>query len=94
MAGAHRVPKTWRWISALVAVGMAHGPRRKMTPTANTSISAVGVLCLPGPERMPLQGYHNRHAAIPINPDLLRAPEVSQFALRDDPRRTTEWEGV
>jgi hypothetical protein len=72
-------------------VGMQHGGKRKMTDSANTSISAVGVLCVPGPDQMLLQVYHNRHAAIPLVPGLFRSPEVRHFALRDDPDRTTEW---
>lgn len=72
-------------------VGMKHGPGRKMTEQANRSISAVAVLCVPGPDRMLLQVFHNRHAAIPLALDVLRAPEVMQFVLRDDPNRTTEW---
>jgi hypothetical protein len=74
--------------------GMKHGPKRKMTEHANTSISAVGVLCVPERDRMQLQVYHNRYAAIPLAPQLLRSPEVLQFVLRDDPNRTTEWEQV
>jgi hypothetical protein len=73
-------------------VGMKHGPSRKMTDHANTSISAVAVLCIPGPDRMLLQVFHNPHAAIALASDVLRAPEVMQFVLRDDPSRTTEWE--
>jgi hypothetical protein len=74
--------------------GMKHGPKRKLTENANTSISAVAVLCVPERDRMLLQVYHNRFAAIPLEPRLLRSPEVLQFVLRDDPNRTTEWEQV
>lgn len=73
------------------AIGMKHGPRRRMTQDANTSISAVAVLCVPRQGEMLLQVFHNRYAAVPLPPELLRAPEVKQFALRDDPHRTTEW---
>ena len=65
-----------------------------MTGDANTSISAVAVLCVPGPDRMLLQVFHNRFAAIPLAPDVLSSPEVMQFALRDQPSGTTAWEYV
>jgi hypothetical protein len=71
--------------------GMQHGGSRKMTETANTSISAVALLCCPGPDKMLLQVFHNRHAAVPLPPEWLRAPEVTQYALRDDPNGTTAW---
>jgi hypothetical protein len=76
------------------AVGMKHGPSRKMTEHTNTSISAVAVLCVPGPDKMLLQVFHNRYAAVPLGTEVLRAPEVIQYVLRDDPSRTTEWELV
>jgi len=75
-------------------VGMKHGPSRKMTEHANTSISAVAVLCVPGPDKMLLQVFHNRYTAIPLATEVLCASEVVQYVLRDDPSRTTEWELV
>jgi hypothetical protein len=72
-------------------VGMKHGGSRKMTATANTSISAVALLCTPGPDRMLLQVFHNRHAAVPLDPALLKSPEVAHFAARMQPPHRTEW---
>lgn len=72
--------------------GMKHGPSRKMTEDANTSISAVAVLCVPAQDQMLLQVFHNRYAAIPLNPTLLTASEVTQYVLRDSPKGTTEWQ--
>jgi hypothetical protein len=72
--------------------GMKHGPSRKMTEDANTSISAVAVLCLPADDNMLLQIYHNRYAAIPLEPGLLVGSEVTQYWLRDNLRGTTEWQ--
>jgi hypothetical protein len=74
--------------------GMKHGGSRKMTATANTSISAVAVLCCPAKDKMLLQVFHNRHAAIPLSGDVLRADEVIQFELRPDPTGTTEWREI
>jgi hypothetical protein len=73
------------------SVGMKHGGSRKMTENANTSISAVALLCVPGPDKMLLQVFHNRHAAVPLDPSLLKSQEVQHFALRPNAQRTTEW---
>jgi hypothetical protein len=70
---------------------MKHGGSRKMTETHNTSISAIAVLCCPAPDEMLLQVFHNRHAAVPLPAESLTAPEVIQYVLKDDPKRTTEW---
>jgi hypothetical protein len=72
-------------------LGMKHGGSRKMTEDANTSISGVALLCMPGPDKMLLQVFHNRHAAVPLDPALLMSAEVTHYVLRDDPTRTTEW---
>jgi hypothetical protein len=73
------------------AVGMRHGGGRKTTATDNTSISAVALLCVPGPDRMLLQVFHNRHAAIPLDPAVLQSPEVVHYAARVQPPLRTEW---
>jgi hypothetical protein len=73
------------------SLGMKHGGSRKMTKETNTSISAVALLCMPGPDKMLLQVFHNRHAAVPLDPALLMSAEVTHYVLRDDPSRTTEW---
>lgn len=71
--------------------GMKHGGSRKMTDDANTSISAGALLCMPSEHEMLLQVFHNRYAAIPLNPTLLTSAEVTQYVLRDTPNGTTEW---
>lgn len=63
------------------ASGMSYGPKRKMTSDANTAISAVGVLSTPGPNNVVLHIYHNKHARIPLSPDLLAPYEIDQYAL-------------
>jgi hypothetical protein len=72
--------------------GMKHGPGRKMTEDANTSISAVALLCVPAQNQMLLQVFHNRYAAIPLDPTLLTGSDVTQYVLRDSPKGTTEWQ--
>lgn len=85
-----QVPHISTWQSPSFA-GMKHGGSRKMTPTTNTSISAIALLCCPAVDRMLLQVFHNRHAAVPLRTDILKAAEVMQFQLRPDPTGTTEW---
>jgi hypothetical protein len=72
--------------------GMKHGPSRKMTEDANTSISAVAVLCVPAENKMLLRVFHNRYAAVPLSLPSLSSSEVIHYALRDDARGTTEWQ--
>jgi hypothetical protein len=71
--------------------GMKHGGSRKLTETSNRSISAVAVLCVPAPDQMRLTVYHNRHAAIPLNPMLLTSADVVHEVLEDTDRGVTEW---
>lgn len=75
--------------------GMSYGPKRKMTEDCNTSISAIGVLFTPGPDEIALHVYHNRFAAVPLDPRLLTKYGISQFKLEDEiPSSTTKWEEV
>jgi hypothetical protein len=62
------------------AIGRKYGPRRKMTPNDNTSISAIGVLALQS-GIVHLTIYHNDHAAIPLAPALFARYGVPQFRL-------------
>ncbi len=75
--------------------GMSYGPKRKMTEDCNTSISAIGILFTPGPNEIALHVYHNRFAAVPLDPRLPAKYGISQFKLEDEiPSSTTKWEEV
>jgi hypothetical protein len=63
------------------ATGMGHGPRRKMTGDHNTSISAIGSMCMTGPDEIHLHVYHNHFARTPLLPSLLHGYHVPQFEL-------------
>jgi hypothetical protein len=77
------------------AIGMSHGPKRKMTPDANTSISAVGSLVVPRPDEMHLPVYHNCFAAIPLRPSLLGRFGVRQFEIGEPTEcGASEWHEV
>ncbi len=52
-----------------------------MTPNANTTISAIGVLRADIDGMPLLDVYHNRHARNPIEPEWLRQPSVHHFRL-------------
>ncbi len=75
--------------------GMSYGPKRKMTPGDNTSISAIGALFMTGPESVFLNVYHNRFAQVPLKPTLLAPYRVAQFELDEDvPGRTSKWRAI
>ena len=79
-------------------VGLKFGPKRKMTPEHNTTISAVGVLTLnpPGDLQSPqLIVYHNVYARQPLYPELLRPYGILQFTLpRGSPNASRDWTAV
>jgi hypothetical protein len=75
------------------ATSMSYGPKRKMTENHNTSISAIGGLFTPRPNEIILEVYHNKFAAVPLNPKLLAKYGIDQFALEDEERgKTAKWE--
>jgi hypothetical protein len=77
------------------ATGMSYGPKRKMTHNYNTSISAIGVLSTPGPSEIVLHVYHNKYAAVPLDPRLLSKHGIHQFQLEDEvPGKTAKWKDL
>ena len=72
--------------------GIGYGPKRKMTPTDNTSISAIGALVMNSHDDIRLLVYHNRFARVPLPPALLVQSGIKQFQLEADaPGRTAGW---
>jgi hypothetical protein len=63
------------------ATGAGHGPKRKMTETDNTSISAIAALVMTGPNNHILYVYRNRFAKAPLNPRLLQAYGIQHYDL-------------
>jgi len=77
------------------ARGKSFGPKRKMTKEHNTSISAIGVLFATGPCAIVLHVYHNRYAAVPLDPHLLAKEGIRQFKLEDEVfGNTAQWKEV
>ena len=75
--------------------GMTYGPKRKMTPECNTSISAIGVLNMRGPDKVTFSVYHNTYAAVPLQPTLFAAYDVFQFKLEEERFGVTaQWKEV
>ena len=61
------------------------GPKKEMTPSANTSISAIGVLYCVNAGVPAMDVYHNRFAKIALHhSDLAQVPEIKHLRMRDD----------
>jgi hypothetical protein len=73
-------------------VGTKSGPRKKMTEHQNTSISAIGVLYTPPDEPIGLIIYHNRFAAISLDPRILKGHVTEQFCLSSSVGTPSQWE--
>jgi hypothetical protein len=80
----HLVLRPLHEASAPYFAGTSFGPKRKMTESDNTSISAIGVLYTPGPDEIGLHVYHNKYAAIPLDFNLLRNCATAQFELASE----------
>jgi hypothetical protein len=75
------------------ATGMSLGPKRKMTERTNRSISAIGALFMTGPDAIYLHVYHNKFAAVPLDPDAVAAHGIPQSRLQDEtPGQRARWE--
>jgi len=74
--------------------GTKSGPRKKMTRSQNTSISAIGVLHTPPGEPIDLIIYHNRFAILPLDPRILKGVVTKQFRLSETKGIASEWERV
>jgi hypothetical protein len=60
------------------------GGKRKMTPTANTSISAIAVLFPNGPRATRLDIFHNRFARCPLRRCDLPGHWIRHFTMTTD----------
>jgi hypothetical protein len=77
------------------ATGMGYGPKRKMTPGHNTSISAIAAMFMPRCDVISLFVFHNKYAKVPLNPALLARHGVRQFTLGEAvPGKTADWEEI
>jgi hypothetical protein len=67
------------------------GGRRVATERHNTTLSATGVLRLFQNGRVSLAVFHNCYAALPLNPNDLRVPDVEQFVWATEPGEALPW---
>ena len=75
--------------------GMSYGPKRKMTETDNTSISAIAALYATEPNDLKLSLYHNKHAAIPIDSKEVGKYKIDQYILEEEVEgKTSGWKKV
>jgi hypothetical protein len=74
------------------AVGMQYGPKRKMTPDHNTSISAIAPMIMASHDHIMMWVFHNKFAKVPLPPALLAPYGIRQFALAEPAQgRTAQW---
>ena len=94
MYGQHEVVLTRSHggpLAQLLSFSPRLGGNRRLTLEHNTTISAVAVL-FEGPEGPYLIVYHNRFAANPIPPEVLRRPRILQRSIREGgPGEFPEW---
>ena len=66
------------------STGISHGPKRKMTENANTSISAIAAMYCDREGTTSINIFHNPYAAIPLNLEFLNFPRITQFLLNTE----------
>lgn len=75
------------------SIGTRFGAKRQMTPDANTSISGIGVMTDDRTGQISFSVYHNRYAAIPIDPMLLNQYNLTQYRLGTElENKIPQWE--
>ena len=67
--------------SEVNTVDRGFGPKRKMTPTSNTSVSAIASLCHESSGEFIMQIFHNIYAAVPLLVEALQRSTIKHFTL-------------
>jgi hypothetical protein len=74
-------------------IGHGFGPKRKVTPSSNTSLSAVGAFYSRSNGEPLLVVFHNIHAVKPLDWRSLQGPRIRHFTLgAKEPRAFQEWQ--
>jgi hypothetical protein len=68
---------------------MRPGPKKTLTTTANTHVSAVAVLNARDGEELVLNVFHSKHARVPLRPAELAGPAFTHLRMRAD---ESDWE--
>ena len=75
--------------------GTSYGPKRKMTETDNTSISAIASLYAVDSHDLRLDIYHNIYAVVPLDMKNVAEYGMAQYTLeREVEGRTAGWEKI
>ena len=73
--------------------GRGFGPKRKVTPSSNTSLSAVGALYGSPNGELSLTVFHNIHAVKPLDWRSFQGLRIRHFTLGEkEPRSFQEWQ--
>jgi len=74
--------------SSVSVVDCGFGPKRKVTPSSNTSLSAVATLHGDPDSDLALVIYHNVHAARPLDWRCLLGPKIVHYTLEEKETRS------
>lgn len=78
--------------SGISVVDRGFGPKRKVTPSSNTSLSAVAALYGDPDSDLTLLVYHNIHAVVPLDWRTLVGPRIRHLAIKEkQPGDFQEW---
>jgi hypothetical protein len=71
------------------------GPKRKMTPSSNTSISAVAALYSGLDQQLFMYIFHNVYAAMPLNIHYFQGEKFKHYAIADKVLgQSQEWQEI
>lgn len=74
------------------AMGKKFGAKRRVTPVHNTSLSAIASLTSSSKDKLELNIFHNKYAAVPLDHKLFAYYGVSQYKLGEaDPGEIAHW---
>lgn len=71
------------------------GSKRKMTPSSNTSISAVAAFYYGFDQQLLMCVFHNIYAAIPLDIESFKGEKIKHYAIADKvPGQFQEWQKI
>ena len=71
------------------------GPKRKMTPRSNTSISAVAALYNVLDQQLSMCVFHNVYIAMPLSIESFQGEKIKHYTIADKvPGQFQEWEEI
>lgn len=82
-------------ISGVSVKDRGFGPKRKMTPKSNTSISAVAALYSGLEQQLLMCVFHNIYATMPLNIEAFQGEKIKHYAIADKvPGQFQEWKEI